>query len=57
MPSQQGGGFENQQDVLPVVNAAGEKNQPEVIRLSELRLLNLAVEDDELLAEECVLGD
>ncbi len=46
MPGQQSVGFEDEKEVVPVVDATGEEDQPEAIRLSEMGILNLAVEED-----------
>ena len=57
MPAQKSIGFEDQERVFPMLNATSEKDEPEAIGLCEARLFNLAVQDDQLLAEESILGD
>jgi hypothetical protein len=50
-------GFEDEKGCLPILDATGKKNEPEAIRLSKGRLVDLAVEDDQLLTEQGVLCD
>jgi hypothetical protein len=57
MPAQERIGFEDEEALLPTPDPAGEENEPKAIGWGEPRLPNLAVEDDELLAEEGVLGN
>jgi len=51
MPAQERVGFEDEERLFPVVDATGEEDEPETISLRKGRLLGLAVEEDELLAE------
>jgi hypothetical protein len=57
MPAQERIGLEDEEGFLPGPDPAGEEDEPKAIGWGEPRLPNLAVEDDELLAEECVLGN
>ena len=50
-------GLEDEEGFLPTPDPAGEEDEPEAIGWGETWLVNLAVEDDELLAEEGVLGN
>jgi hypothetical protein len=56
MPTEEHVGLEDEERLLPVFDATG-KDEPETIGLRKGRLLNLAVKNDELLAEEGILGD
>ncbi len=40
-----------------MVNATSEQDEPEAIGWSEVRFLNLAVTDDELLPKNCIFSD
>jgi hypothetical protein len=55
MPGQEGVRLEDEERLLPTVDLAAEEDEPEAIGLGEPWLVNVAVEDDELLAEEGVL--
>jgi hypothetical protein len=55
MPAQKRIGPEDEEGLLPTPDPAGEENEPEAIGWSESWLVNLAVKDDELHAEEGVL--
>jgi hypothetical protein len=58
MPAQERIGLEDEEGFLPSLDPAGEEeDKPEAIGWCEAWLVNLAVEDDELLAEEGVLGN
>jgi len=57
MPAQERIGIEDEKGLLPTPDPAGEEDEPKAIGWGEPWLVNLAVEDDELLAEEGVLGD
>ena len=57
MPTEKGGGLEDKQGFLPVFDATGEEDKPEAIRLLKGGLFDLAVKDNDLLAERRVLGD
>ena len=57
MPAQARIGLEAEEDLLPTPDPAGEEDEPKAIGWGEPWLVNLAVEDDELLAEEGVLGN
>ena len=56
-PAENGIGFEDYESIFPMLNAAGEPDEPEAIGLSEARFLDFALKDDRLLAEEKILGD
>jgi hypothetical protein len=43
MPAEQGIGFEDQERLFPVLNTAGEQDEPEAIRLCEARFFDLSV--------------
>jgi len=55
MPAKQRIGLEDEEGFLPALDPAGEEDEPEAIGWGESWLVDLAVEDDELLAEERVL--
>lgn len=57
MAAEQGSGFEDEERVLPLLDAAREEEEPEAIGWREARFLGVAVQDDELLAQEGVLSD
>ena len=57
MPAQERIRLEDEDGFLPTPDPAGEENEPKAIGWGEAWLVNLAVEDNELLAEEGVLGD
>lgn len=57
MATQQGIEFTEEQDVLPTVDAAGEQDQPEVIRWRRAGFFDITVQDHQLLAEEGVFPD
>ena len=57
MPTEEGVGFEDEQGFLPILDATGEEDEPEAIRLRKGRLFDLAIKDNELLAEKSILGD
>ncbi len=55
MPTEEGVGYEDEKGFLPVFDATGQKDEPETIGLGKGRLVDLAVEDDELLPEQGIL--
>jgi hypothetical protein len=57
MPTEERVGLEDEDGFLPVLHAAREEDQPETIGWRKGRLLDWAVKDDELLAEQGILGD
>ena len=57
MPAQQRIGLDNKDGFLPSPDPAAEEDEQEAIGWVEPWLVDLAVEDDELLAEEGVLGN
>ena len=57
MPAQERIGLDDKEGFLPPPDPAGEEDEPRAIGWGESWLVNLAVEDDELLAEERVLGN
>jgi hypothetical protein len=57
MPAQERIGIEDEDGFLPTPDPAGEEDEPEAIGWCEAWHADLAVEDDELLAEEGVLGN
>ena len=57
MPAEESVGFEDEQGILPVLDATREEDEPEAIGLRKGRLFYLAVQDDELLAEQRIFGD
>jgi hypothetical protein len=57
MPAQERIGLEDEEGFLPTPEPAGEEDKPEAIGWGESWLVDLAVKDDELLAEERVLGN
>jgi hypothetical protein len=57
MPTEKGIGFEDEQGGLPILDATGEKDEPEAIRLRTGGLFDLAIKDNKLLAEQSIFGD
>ena len=57
MPAKQRIGLDDKEGFLPPPDPAGEEDEPEAIGWGAPWLVDLAVEDDELLAEERVLGN
>ena len=61
MPVEHGIGLDAKREerVFPLLNAAGEEDQPETVGLAEARFLSLALnaERDQWLAEQRILGD
>ena len=57
MPAQERIGLEDEDGFLPMPDPADEEDEPEAIGWGEAWLVNLAVKDDELHAEEGVLGN
>ncbi len=57
MPAQNSFRLDDEQGVFPGLQPAGEQDEKPALRLREARTLDRAVEDDELLAQEEVLGD
>jgi hypothetical protein len=57
MPAKQRIGPEDEDGFLPMPDPADEEDEPEAIGWGKAWLPNLAVEDDELLAEERLLGN
>jgi hypothetical protein len=45
MPAKKGGGFENEQGFLPVLDATGEEDEPETIGLRKGGLFDSAVKN------------
>ena len=56
-PTKESVGFEDEQGFLPVLDMTGKKDEPEAIGLRKGGLFDLAVQDDQLLAEESILGN
>ena len=56
-PAKQRIGLEGEDGFLPTPDPAGEEDEPRAIGWGEAGLVDLAVEDDELQAEEGVLGN
>lgn len=57
MPTEEGVGLEDEESLFPVLDVAGEEDEPEAIGLRNGGLFDLAVEDDKLLTEQRILGD
>jgi hypothetical protein len=57
MPAQERIGLEDEEGFLPGPDPAGEEHEPKAIGWGEAWPATLAVEDDELLAEGCILGN
>jgi hypothetical protein len=57
MATEKGIGFENEQGFLPILDATGEEDEPEAIRLRTGRLFDLAIKGNKLLVEKSILGD
>ena len=57
MPAEESIGLEDEEGFPPSPDPAGEEDEPEAVGWGETWLADLAMEDDELLAEEGVLGN
>lgn len=57
MPAQERVRLEDEGGVFPMLDAAGQQDQPQTIRSGKGWLLDLSMEDEELLAEHGVLCD
>ena len=57
MPAQERIGLEDEDGFLPTLDPTGEEDEPEAIGWGEAWPLNLAMKDNELHAEESVLGN
>jgi hypothetical protein len=57
MPPEERVGLENQKRFFPVFHTGSEEDEPETIRLRKGRLIDTAVEDDQLLPEQGILSD
>ncbi len=57
MPAQERVRLNDHEGLAPLGEAAGEDQQPEAIATVELRTLDLAVEDGELLTQQSIFGD
>jgi hypothetical protein len=57
MPTEKGIRFEYEQGILPILDATGEEDEPEAIRLRTGGLFDLAIKNYELLTEKSILGD
>ncbi len=57
MPAEQGLGLEDQERFSPMREAMGQEQEPEAVGRGEARFLGLTAEDEELLAEEGILGN
>jgi hypothetical protein len=57
MPAKHRIGPEDEDGFLPTLDPAGEEDEPEAVGWGEAWLLNLAMDDNELHAEEGVLGN
>ncbi len=57
MPAEERVGLDDQHGFLPAVDTGSEEDEPETIGLRKDELLDLAIEDDALLAKQRVFGD
>lgn len=57
MPAEERVGLNDQQSLLPADHAAGQCQQPEPIMPFEMRASDLALQNDEWLAQEPILGN
>ena len=57
MPAQHGVGLDDQQGRSSRARPASEDNEEEAVERRRARAGDLTIEDDELLAQECILGD
>jgi len=57
MPAQESVRFEDKEGCLPTPDTTDKEDEPQATRLGEARFLDLAIEDDKLLAEEGILSD
>ena len=57
MPAEEGVGLNDEQGLLPEGRRPGQEQEPDAVPIAELRVFDLALEDDELVPQEGVLGD
>ena len=57
MPAQERIGLDDEEALLPSPDPAGEEDEPKAIGWGEPWLVDLTVKDDELQAEEGILGN
>ncbi len=57
MPTQHGVGLDDQQGRAPEARPAGEDDEEDAVERCQPWPGNVAVEDDELLPQECILRD
>lgn len=57
MPTEEGVGLEDEKGRLPILDATWGENNPEAIGLREARVFDLAINDNEVLREQSLLGD
>lgn len=57
MPAEECVGLEDEERLFPVLDAAGEEDEPETIGLRKRGFFDLAVQDDELLTEQRIFSD
>ena len=56
VPTKESVEFEDEQGFLPVLDMTGKKDEPEAIGLRKGGLFDSVMQDDQLLAEESILG-
>ena len=57
MPTEERVGFEDEERLFPILDAAGKEDELETISLRNGRLFDLAVKDNQLLAKQSVFSD
>ena len=55
MPAQEGVSLDDKEGLLPEWRRSGKKEEPDAVSIAQLRAFDLAMQDDQLLAEECVI--
>ena len=57
MPAEEGVGLNDEQGLPPEGRRSGQEQESESVPVAELRVFDLALEDDQLVPQEGVLGD
>jgi hypothetical protein len=56
MPAEEGVGLDNQEGLSPEGRRSGEEKEPDAVLIADLGAFDLALQDDQLLPQEGVLG-
>jgi len=57
MPTEEGVGLDDEEGLFPERRRPGQEKEPESVPIAELMAFGVALQDDQLVPEECVLGD